>query len=163
MKEILEEYGSGIVVAIITATIVLIINGISIYGTEGIVGISGVGVSELTKEDNDRLASLASDALDAQSKMPEVEISIKLNPSINEPVKVSDLFSVSSEADLQVDNVYVIHEGQYVNAALTSPIMADYDSKVITFLSANVYFVEVLVWEDSRLSKKLLRVNVEEK
>ena len=163
MKEILEEYGKVILVSMVTIAIVTIITGISVYGNEGIVDIAGFGEEKLLQEDVNNENSYSGKALDVQSKIPAVNIRIGYNPTVGEHIYLSDVLLTDSKVNLQLEGIYIVQDGEYKDASTTVPVLADYDRAGITFYSADVYYLEVSVWEEYRLSKRILRINVEEK
>lgn len=159
MRETIEQYGSTIVVTVVTVVIIGILTGISIWGVSGLISVAGFGESELTRDDG-KAESASEEALDIQVATPQVEITTKISPEINKAVALIDLVGTNPETEIHVENVYVAKDGAYIDAEDNGLCVRNKD--ILTFKTTDVFFVEVSIWETNRLSRKMARVNVEE-
>ena len=159
MRETIEQFGSTIVVTVATVLIIGILTGFSIWGVSGLIGAAGYGEAELTKEDN-KVFSTSGEALDYQTSVPQVQLTVLQSPDINKPIALIDLIGTTPSTEINLENVYVVRNGAYVDAEDAGLVVLG--KNIITFKSPEVYFVEVSLWEENRLSKKMARVNLEE-
>ncbi len=160
MLEIIKQYGTTIVTTIIATIIIVVLGGITIFGSVGIIDVVGKGSANLMDDDAYVTETVTTASLDNQAVLPVPALKISTTADIGKTYSVSDLFTITNneDADMAVANITTELNDNSTDAISLGKVEVNYNGKIITFKEEGWFYVTVDIRQEQRKMSQTFKI-----